>query len=92
MNMGKIATLAALGAVALTAGAGNAGASDPGNADTTIVSLDGHPPATGNGWSIFSTTDGVNFTPVDSGSYTLGDAEAARNPHEGPPAVPAVQK
>jgi hypothetical protein len=51
-----------------------------------------YPPATGNGWSIFSTTDGVNFTPVDSGTYTLGRADAARDPHEGPPAIPASRK
>ena len=51
-----------------------------------------YPLATGNSWSIFSTTDGVNFTPVDSGTYTLGNAEAARVPQEGPPAIPAVQK
>jgi hypothetical protein len=51
-----------------------------------------YPLVTGNSWSIFSTTDGVNFTPVDSGTYTVGDADAARNPHEGPPAIPAERK
>jgi hypothetical protein len=51
-----------------------------------------YPLVTGNSWSIFSTTDGVNFTPVDSGTYTVSNAEAARNPQEEPPAIPALRK
>jgi hypothetical protein len=51
-----------------------------------------YPLVTGNSWSIFSTTDGVNFSPVDSGTYTVLDADAAHYPQEGPPAIPALRK
>jgi hypothetical protein len=51
-----------------------------------------YPLVTGNSWSIFSTTDGVNFSPVDSGTYTVLDADAARSPRGGPPVHYAVRK
>jgi hypothetical protein len=156
MNTRKIATLVALGAVALMAGAGSAGASDPGNTNTTIVSLDGHcdvltltvfpwhqagmsqvcngtmtgvgagmegnvrgfvspkdltigevyspgPPGTiylwtfqyplqtGGTWSIYSYV-GASLNIVDSGTYTVTNADAAPIPHEGSSAIPAARK
>lgn len=51
-----------------------------------------YPLRSGNWWSLFTSTDGVNFTPYNSGTYTVIDAAEARQPHEGPSAhAPARQ-
>jgi hypothetical protein len=148
------ASLAALGTVALMAGASSAGASDLAKTKTTYISLDGYcdvltltvfawhqageydtscdginavgsgmeglvtgvspkdltigetyfgdtgssylwniqyPLATGSTWSIYKTTDGINFTYVNSGTYTIVHEADARAPHAGPAAHSGVK-
>jgi len=50
------------------------------------------PLASGNTWSIFRSTDGVNFSITNSGTYTIVNAAAARLPHAGPSVHSAAQK
>jgi len=153
-SISRMATVAALGAAALMAGAGSAGATDLGQTKTTYISLDGYcdvlvltvfpwhqageshscgggnfavgsgmegkvtgvypkdltigetyfqdatstylwniqyPLASGQTWSIFKSTDGVNFSVVASGTYTIVGATAARSPRAGQPVHSAVQ-
>lgn len=42
-----------------------------------------YPLTSGGGWSSFETTDGVNFTPLQSGTYTI-NAPGERLPSVGP--------
>lgn len=43
-----------------------------------------YPLVTGGGWSVYSTTDGVNFTYESSGTYTV-EKPGAPARHAGPP-------
>jgi len=49
------------------------------------------PLASGQTWSIYRTADGVNFSYVNSGTYTIVNAEAAQSPQAGPTAHSAAQ-
>ena len=57
-----------------------------GDSHTTYLFNIQYPLKTGNWWSLFTSTDGVNFFPYNSGSYTIVGAEEARAPHAGPSA------
>jgi hypothetical protein len=43
-----------------------------------------YPLVSGGGWELFSSNDGVNFTIINSGSYTI-IGRGNRSPHGGPP-------
>jgi hypothetical protein len=50
-----------------------------------------YPLVSGGGWELFSTTDGVNFNIINSGSYTI-TGPGARAKHAGPPTDFSVRK
>jgi hypothetical protein len=51
-----------------------------------------YPLQTGGWWSRFQSSDGVNFTVQDSGTYTIVGPEAIRLPRTGQPVHLAVKK
>jgi hypothetical protein len=52
---------------------------------TYLVNIQ-YPLQTGNGWSIFRSSDSANYTPINSGTYTIVNADAERSRRVGPPA------
>jgi hypothetical protein len=51
-----------------------------------------YPLKTGNGWSIFRSQDGANYTPLSSGTYTVIDGADARRPRAGRPVHRSLQE
>jgi hypothetical protein len=62
----------------------------PGPPRTVYLWTFQYPLQTGGTWSIYSYDGALGF--VDSGTYTVTNADAAPDPHEGPSAIPAVRK
>jgi len=63
-----------------------------GDADSTYLFNFQYPLRTGGWWSVFQSSDGVNFTAKNSGTYTIVGPEAIRLPRTGQPLHLAVKK
>ncbi|HEX2592636.1 MAG TPA: hypothetical protein VHL34_14130 [Rhizomicrobium sp.] len=61
--------------------------SDPSAPDTQFMFEFQYPLATGNSWQIYSTNDGVTFTSILSGTYTVGAPASAHPTRRSPSAT-----
>jgi hypothetical protein len=63
-----------------------------GNPNATFLFNIQYPLKTGNTWSIFDSTDGVNFSLFANGTYTIVGPDAKRHPRSGHPVHLAAKK